>query len=254
VYILVIGAFFPSNQGTILFGIYLTGILLAVLSAVIFKKIFFRKDDTPFVMELPPYRIPTLKNASRHMWSKASEYLKKIGGVILIASVIIWGLNYYPVNSNILNNAASRETGEIASDHQASYLERIGRSLEPIMQPLGFDWKATVSLLAGVTAKEVVVSTMGVIYNTEEGTNNSLTERLRNEKYETGPKAGQNVYGPALALAFLMFILIYFPCIAVIATVARESGSVGWSVLLVFYTTGLAWIMSYLVYNIANLF
>ncbi|MGC9344266.1 MAG: ferrous iron transport protein B [Bacteroidales bacterium] len=256
VYILIIGAFFPTFQGTILFGIYLTGIFLAVISALIFKRLFFRKEDTPFVMELPPYRMPTLKNTTRHMWNKASQYLKKIGGIILIASVIIWGLNYYPSESRLLSSnpdTIENTSLNINNVKAPSYLERIGKTLEPVMRPLGFDWKATVSLLAGISAKEVVVSTMGVLYQAEEEGNEKLTERLRNEKYETGPMKGENVFTPAVALAFLMFILIYFPCIAVIATISKESGSMWWALLTVFYTTGLAWIMSYLVYNIAKL-
>lgn len=249
VYILVIGAVFPYYQGTLLFGIYLTGIILAVLSAMIFKRLFFRKDDTPFVMELPPYRMPTLKNTTRHMWNKAWQYLQKIGGVILVASIIIWGLNYYPANSNLISG--KKEQPELRND--MSYLERIGRSIEPIMKPLGFDWKMTVSLLAGVTAKEVVVSTMGVIY---EGGNNepttSLTEKLKNERYTSGEKAGQKIFTLAAGLAFLMFTLIYFPCVAVVATVARETGSMGWSVFMIAYTSVLAWFMSFLVYNITS--
>lgn len=255
VYILIISAFFPTSQGTILFGIYLTGIFLAVISALIFRKFFFRKEDTPFVMELPPYRLPTLKNTSRHMWNKGSQYLKKIGGIILVASVIIWGLNYYPGGSKILdktNMSVQSEQNEI-NGNTPSYLERIGKSIEPVMRPLGFDWKATVSLLAGISAKEVVVSTMGVIYETGEESEESLGNRLKESKYTSGENAGMNVFSPAVALAFLMFTLIYFPCVAVIATISRESGSASWALLMIFYTTGLAWLMSYAVYNLSSL-
>ncbi len=260
VYILIISAFFPTNQGTILFGIYLTGILLAILSALVLKRLFFRKEDTPFVMELPPYRMPTLKNTSRHMWNKGYQYLQKIGGIILIASIIIWGLNYYPANSELLSEADTEFTehsarqGDTQEDEtQMSYLEKLGRNLQPVMEPLGFDWKMTVSLLAGITAKEVVVSTMGVIYEVDEEKGSvSLGERLQTEKYTDGSRAGQRVYSPAVALAFLMFTLIYFPCIAVIATVAKETGSFSWAAFIVGYTTLLAWFMSYVVYNIAN--
>ena len=260
VYILIISAFFPTNQGSILFGIYLTGIFLAVLSALIFKRLFFKKDDTPFVMELPPYRMPTLRNTSRHMWNKGYQYLQKIGGIILIASIIIWGLNYYPVHSNLLageqlekTEQAIANTNEPDETNQMSYLERIGRSIQPVMEPLGFDWKMTVSLLAGVTAKEVVVSTMGVIYEIDEENGSvGLGERIQEEKYLAGPRAGQLVYNTSVALAFLMFTLIYFPCIAVIATVAKETGTFKWAAFLVGYTTLLAWFMSYIVYNVAN--
>lgn len=262
VYILIISAFFPTSQGSILFGIYLMGILIAVLSALVLKKLFFKKDDTPFVMELPPYRIPTIKNTTRHMWNKGYQYLQKIGGIILIASIIIWGLNYYPIHSNLLSEEKTEKTEEgIGNDNdqeekdEMSYLERIGRSIQPVMEPLGFDWKMTVSLLAGVTAKEVVVSTMGVIYEIDEENGSvGLGQRLQNEKYSEGPRAGQRVYSPAVALAFLIFTLIYFPCIAVIATVAKETGTFKWAAFMVGYTTILAWFMSYIVYNIANVF
>jgi ferrous iron transport protein B len=255
VYILIIGAFFPAFQGTILFGIYLTGIFLAVISALIFKRLFFRKDDTPFVMELPPYRMPTLKNTTRHMWNKGSEYLKKIGGIILVASIIIWGLNYYPTESSLLSSgqeSIENNSGTGSVIKEPSYLERIGKTFEPVMKPLGFDWKATVSLLAGISAKEVVVSTMGVIYEADSEEGESLVNRLKNEKYEVGPMKGKKVFTPAVALSFLMFTLIYFPCIAVIATISKESGSMSWALLTIAYTTGLAWIMSYIVYNIAR--
>ncbi len=251
VYILIISAFFPSHQGTILFGIYLTGILLAVLSALLFKRLFFRKDDSPFVMELPPYRMPTLRNTARHMWNKGYQYLKKIGGIILLASIIIWGLNYYPVNSTLLNGDSSEQAA--TQEAEMSYLERIGKSIQPVVEPLGFDWKMTVSLLAGVTAKEIVVSTMGVIYEIDQdNVSAGLGERLQNEKYTSGEKSGQRVYSPAVALAFLMFILVYFPCIAVVATVSKETGTFKWSAFLVVYTTILAWLLSFIVYNIAG--
>jgi ferrous iron transport protein B len=252
VYILIISAFFPTSQGSILFGIYLLGILLAVISALIFKKLFFRKDDTPFVMELPPYRMPTLRNTARHMWNKAYQYLQKIGGIILVASIIIWGLNYYPTNSKLLSadkNNTKEQTE--ATDEKMSYLERLGKTIQPVMEPMGFDWKMTVSLLSGVTAKEVVVSTMGVIYEVDES-NVGLGERLKKEMHAKGEKAGQPVYSPAVALAFLIFTLIYFPCIAVIATVSKESGTFKWSALLVGYTTILAWFMSFVTYKIVN--
>ncbi len=266
VYILLIGAFFPQNQGTLLFGIYLTGIILAILSALIFKKLFFRKQDTPFVMELPPYRLPTLRNTSRHMWKKSSEYLKKIGGVIVLASIIVWGLNYYPksgdsiisqdkntVNTPSLNaNENLFLAAEGSPEKPASYLERIGKTLQPAMEPMGFDWKITVSLLAGIPGKEIVVSSMGVIYQDENNKNLTLTDNLRNSKYSHGELRGQKVFSTPVLFALLMFILIYFPCVAVIATFSREAGSFGWGLFMIAYTTGLAWIMSFLTYKITQ--
>ncbi len=259
VYILIIGAFFPHHQGTMLFGIYLTGILLAVLSAILFRKLLFRRENSPFVMELPPYRIPTLKNTSRHMWHKGSQYLQKIGGIILVASVIIWGLEYYPKNSEPENLSQNQIISIQEADgnmHQEnnSYLKRIGQSIQPVMKPLGFDWKLTVSILSGVAGKELVVSTMGVLYSHQESEAISLGERIKNEQYKQGRLAGQKVVPAVVALSFLMFTLVYFPCMAVIATVAREGGSILWSGFIIVYTTGLAWILSWCVYQIGNFF
>ncbi|MCF8391224.1 MAG: ferrous iron transport protein B [Bacteroidales bacterium] len=256
VYILMIGTFFPRYQGTVLFGVYLTGIVLAIVSALLFKRIFFRKEDSPFVMELPPYRMPTFRNVSRHMWEKSFEYIKKIGGIILISTIIIWGLNYYPQNSVLTSNTKSSvqaiSTDVPVLESQYSYLEQIGRFVQPIMGPLGFDWKMTVSILAGIPGKEIVVSTLAVLYE-DEDSKTSLEERIKNDEYTSGNKAGQKVYNPAVALAFLMFILIYFPCVAVIATIAQESASLFWPVFLILYTSILAWSFSFLVYRLGIL-
>ncbi len=260
VYILIIGTFFPSHQGTVLFGMYLLGIALAAITALLLRKFHFRKEDIPFVMELPPYRIPNGRNTLRHMWHKAFQYLQKIGSVVLVASVIIWGLGYYPKNSSILSNDIPETSIEVAENTalnpsispNSSYLEMIGKFIEPAIKPLGFDWKMGVSLLAGVAAKEVVVSTMGVIYEQDDGQNMamSLGEKLKNQTYSNG----EPVYTPAAALAFLVFILIYFPCVAVVVAVARESGSVFYSVFLVVYTSGLAWLLSFFVYQFGSVF
>jgi len=263
VYILIIGTFFPSHQGTVLFGIYLLGIALAVITALLLRRFHFRKEDIPFVMELPPYRIPAARNTLRHMWHKAFQYLQKIGSVVLIASIIIWGLGYYPKNSQILTNLEKTEytqnNNSISSNQGinpneeigTTYLESIGKFIEPVIRPLGFDWKMGVSLLAGVAAKEVVVSTMGVIYEQGdmENSKSSLGEKLKAQTYTDGSP----VYSPAAALAFLVFILIYFPCIAVVVAVAKESGSALYAAFLVIYTSGLAWILSFLVFQFGNL-
>ncbi len=263
VYILIIGTFFPAHQGTVLFGIYLLGIALAAFTAILLKRFHFRKEDVPFVMELPPYRIPGRKNTLRHMWHKAFQYLQKIGSVVLIASVIIWGLGYYPKNSSFLTeqNPFSKNESTIAtgvsadvmlSDNQGStYLEMIGKFIEPVIKPLGFDWKMGVSLLAGVAAKEVVVSTMGVIYQQDDSAVDAegLGAKLKSQVYSDG----RPVYSPMASLAFLVFILIYFPCIAVVVAVAKESGSAWYSAFLVVYTSGLAWIMSFIVYQAGSI-
>jgi ferrous iron transport protein B len=288
VYILVIGAVFPSNQGSILFGLYAFGILLAIFFSMLFKKILIKTDNIPFVMELPPYRIPTLKASIMHMWFRSVQYLKKMGGVILIASIIIWALGHYPENveysqdydqlienvnheygalSEQLKEQSSLEIKESKIDsllrmkngeHQEkSYIGMIGKGIEPLMRPLGFDWKMSVSLLTGVAAKEVVISTMGVLYQAEEGADEhsaSLMNNLNKQTYSTGPKIGEKVFTPLSALAFMVFILIYFPCVAVIAAIKNESGKTKWAIFTIVYTTALAWIMAFAVFQIGSYF
>jgi len=264
VYILIIGAFFPAHKGTVLFGMYLLGIALAAVTALLLRRFHFRKEDIPFVMELPPYRIPTGRNTLRHMWHKSYQYLQKIGSVILVASVIIWGLSYYPKNNSLqsnkdvsgiitnINAGASDQNLSISGNSNSTYLEMIGKFIEPVIKPLGFDWKMGVSLLAGVAAKEVVVSTMGVIYGQKESDsqNLGLGEKLKLQTYSNGDP----VYTPMAALSFLVFILIYFPCIAVVVAISKESGSAWYSVFLVVYTSVLAWVLSFIVFQFGNLF
>lgn len=274
VYVLFISAFFPNRPGLVLGGIYFTGIFLAFLVAQVFNKTLFRNKETPFVLELPPYRIPTLKNILIHMWDKSWQYLKKIGGVILIGVIIIWALGYFPrENEQTIQIALQIEelsnAGQIANSSkiqelelelesarlQNSYLGRIGEFIEPAMRPLGFDWKMSVSLLAGLPAKEIIVSTMGVIYQVDEGDETvGLTEKLKNETYTSGAKKGKQVITVPVALAFLVFVLIYFPCIGVIATIRNESGKLMWAIFVMAYTTGLAWLLSFVTLNIARLF
>jgi len=289
VYILIIGTFFPENSSLVLFGVYILGILLAVIFAKVFKASFFKSKEAPFVMELPPYRIPTLKSTIIHMWSKGGEYLKKMGGIILVASIIIWALGYFPQNvdyskdyegqleqnevllNNALTVASPAEQINLRTDYnkstaliknqmleekqEQSYIGQIGTFIAPVFHPLGFDWKMTVSILTGIAAKEVVVSTMGVLYQTgAEVDENSegLRNNLRNQKFTGSFRNGERVFDTASALAFLIFILIYFPCIAVVATVTKESNW-KWSAFVVTYTTALAWIVSFIGYQIVNL-
>lgn len=270
VYVLIITAFFPEHPGTVLFSIYLFGILTAAMVAIVFKKTLFKSKETPFVMELPPYRIPTLFNTTRHMWFKGSQYLQKMGGVILVASVLIWALGYYPTNIEYSKNydqeietikkqshlnkdfLVDQLVQEKNTEKQAkSYIGRIGKTIEPIMRPLGFDWKMSVSLLSGVAAKEIVVSTMGVLYNTDSEDNSiNLVHRLQTEKDENGNKQ----FTPLVAYGFLIFILLYFPCIASIAAISKESGSWKWAIFTMLYTTFLAWFVSLLIHQIGSLF
>ncbi len=290
VYVLIISAFFTKNQGSILFSIYILGILLAALVAIILKKTMFRSEETPFVMELPPYRFPTVKNTFRHTWHKGSQYLRKMGGIILLASVIIWMLGYFPRSESKLlaydqeiagienqyntliqseqdnteglsilmqeKKAAIRRIEIQKNGHrqELSFIGRLGRFVEPVMRPLGFDWKMTVSLIAGGAAKEIVVSTMGVLYEVgDPDENKGLVDKLRAQTYTQGPKKGQKIFNPLVALSFMIFVLIYFPCIAVIAAIKKESGKWKWALFVVSYTTVLAWLSAFTVYQIGSL-
>lgn len=279
VYILIIGAFFPDNPGVVLFSLYALGILIAALIAILFKKTIFQSEEIPFVMELPPYRIPTFRSTLMHMWSKGGQYLKKMGGVIFIASILIWGLSYYPRNnenpddknlSQVLpattgtsGNVQDLQFPDISSKEiithplENSYIGMIGHFVEPVLSPLGFDWKMSISVLTGIAAKEVVVSTMGVLYQGGKGSqkqSETLIQNLKSERYTSGPRKGQTVFSPLVGLSYLVFILLYFPCIAVIITIQKESGSWKWALFTMFYTTSLAWIMSFLVYQTGKFF
>jgi len=280
VYILIISAFFPEHPAVMLMLIYLTGIVLAAVVARLFKRLFFRREEAPFVMELPPYRMPTLKSTLKHMWNKGEEYLKKMGTVILVAVVLVWALTYFPrpgedtpQAQEIARIRAAMEAGGDTDSLQVhlarleqqqeayalahSYIGRLGKAIAPVFRPLGFDWKMSVSLLAGVTAKEIIVSTMGVLYQSNDNHHTSsalLARRLQEERFQKGPRRGEKVFDRATALAFLIFILIYFPCVATITAIARESGSWRWALFTVAYTTSLAWILAFLIRQVTLLF
>jgi ferrous iron transport protein B len=281
VYILLIGAFFPKSPGLMLFLIYMIGILMAAIIGLLFKKTLFRSHEAPFVLELPPYRMPTVRSTIKHMWFKVYQYLKKMGGVILVASILIWALGYFPRNIELskdytgliselsdnstnenISNSGSEQTDNIdkirllqlemeAEMQENSYIGRIGKFIEPAIKPLGFDWKMGVSLLTGVAAKEVVISTMGVLYQSDGGTRSSdlLVQKLRTETHPNGDL----VFTPLVAFAFMMFILIYFPCVAVVAAVKKETGSWKWAAFLVIYTTGIAWLFAFLIYHLGSI-
>lgn len=258
VYILLISAFFPQKQGLVLLSIYLIGILIAILSSLTLKRVFFPKAEAPFVMELPPYRIPTTRNVIRHMWGKGVQYLRKMGTVILVASVIIWALGNYPQMD--AHPDGTEPTAQEQQEH--SYIGRIGHAIEPVVEPLGFDWKIGVSLVTGFAAKEVVVSTIAVLNAPEAADleedelldeNGPLVRSLQEQRYTSGEKAGQHVYSPLVAYTLMIFILLYVPCVAVIATIRKEAG-MRWAWFSVLYTTGMAWIVSFAVYQIGSLF
>ena len=229
IYLVLIGAFFPKNRGLILLSIYLIGIVLAVVMAKIFSRFLVKGESTPFVMELPPYRMPTMKSIFRHTWDKGAQYLKKMGTVILIASVIVWFLGTYPKGDPSLTMQEQQEQ---------TYIGHIGKALEPAIAPLGFDWKMGVGLLTGAGAKELVVSTLSVLYNAEDGTN--LAQRMN--------------ITPLVAFGYMIFSLLYFPCVAAIVAVKQEAGGWRWALFTVLYTTALAWVVSFLIYQIGGLF
>lgn len=232
IYLVLIGAFFPSQASVVLLSIYASGILLAVLMARVFSKFLVKGDDTPFVMELPPYRMPTAKAVARHTWEKGVQYLKKMGGIIMVASIIIWFLGYYPNHDAYATQAEQQEN---------SYIGQIGKVIEPVIEPLGFDWKMGIGILSGVGAKELVVSTLGVLY-TNEG------------DIEEVNLAHRIPITPLVAFGYMLFVLIYFPCIATLVAIRQESGSWKWAAFAAFYTTALAWVVSFLVYRIGSLF
>ena len=231
IYLVMIGAFFPNCASFMLLCIYTAGILLAVIMARIFSKFLVKGEDSPFVMELPPYRMPTSKSIMRHTWEKGAQYLKKMGGIIMIASIIIWFLGYYPQHDAYEN---------VAEQQENSYIGQIGKAIEPVIKPLGFDWKLGIGLISGVGAKELVVSTLGVLYTNEGDVENvNLSNRIP--------------ITPLVALAYMLFVLIYFPCIATFAAIKQESGSWKWAIFTAGYTTGLAWLVAFTVFQIGSL-
>ena len=271
VYVLLTGAFFPNNASVILLALYVTGILLAVVMARLFKRFLFNEEDVPFVMELPPYRMPTGKSIMIHMWEKAKQYLHKMGGVILFASIIIWFLGYFPrhtegtdaINRQIAevenaeldsqekeNTIAELERLKAIEHQQNSYIGHIGQAIQPVLQPLGFDWKISVSLLTGMAAKEVVVSTLSVLYTGDADDSQILSERLKQDRNAEG----KLVFTPLVAISLMLFVLIYFPCIATISAIVNESRSWKWGAFVIVYTCVLAWIVSFTVYQTGHFF
>ena len=244
VFILLAGTFFPEHAGVALFAIYIFGAVMAVFTARILRRFMFGADETPFVMELPPYRIPTLQATLRHMWERSEQYLKKIGGLILVAAVIIWFLSYYPRPVEVVQPNMSEQEMMMAHSEN-SYLGRIGKVCEPAMKPLGLDWRASVALVSGAAAKEIVVSTLGVLYSVEDAEDNSasLSQHLL--------KSGN--YSRASALAMMIFVLLYFPCIATIAAIAQETGGWRWAMFSVVYNTLLAWVVALGAYHLGIL-
>ncbi len=246
VYILLAGAFFPHHAGVVLLGLYALGIAVAIAAAKVLS-LFFKEDDLPFVMELPPYRIPTAKSIFRHTWEKGRQYLQKMSGVILICSLAIWFLGYFP-NHNAYDNVQDQQ--------EHSFIGYAGKAMEPILKPLGFDWRMGVGIVAGVGAKELVVSTLGVMYAEEDPTmETSIDSSTKSVTGETRlQKALLRSVSPAGALAYMVFILLYFPCIATFIAIRNESGSWKWAIITAVYTIVLAWTAAFITFNRVSLF
>lgn len=251
IYVLLISAFFPDHAAVAFLGLYLLGMAVAVLTAKLLRKAHFKGDETPFVMELPPYRMPTLKSAAHHMWEKAEQYLRKMGTIILVGSMAVWALNYFPRDLNLSNDQLTPE--QLAEQQENSYLARIGKLVQPVVSPMHFSWKATVAIISGATAKEIVVSTLGVLYCDSTDVDEDDTSVLERRLKAPDRLTGEPDFDAASALAFMVFVLLYFPCIAAIAAIVRESGSWKYGLFTVVYNTVVAWIVSLAVYRIALL-
>ena len=257
IYLLLIAAFFPHHGSLVLFALYLIGVIMAIIFAKIFRK-YFKEDEAPFVLELPPYRMPTGKSVLIHVWEKTKEYLKKMGGVILIATIAVWFLEYFPRDTqyesmkshptaqDTIRNAQGETAIGIAAKQQKenSYIGQLGRATEPLIQPLGFSWQMGISLFTGAVAKEVVVSTLTVLYTGNSDSEEALSQRLQTAH----SPGGTPVYSPLIAFCFMIFVLLYFPCIATLIAIKNESGHWKWALLSAVYTCILAWTVTFAVY------
>lgn len=301
VYVLLISAFFPEKPALMLMLIYFLGIFFAAFFALFFKKIFFNKTEAPFVMELPPYRMPTLRATLLYMWLRASQYLKKMGGTILVASLVIWMLGYFPrnisfsrdyeseiqhishkyealiqaeINSDSVEHFKTQRLAELTNvveqreleRHSGTYIGMMGQIIEPIMRPLGMDWRLSISLLTGFPAKEVIISTMGVLFQEYELDKDypdtdhprvkvgSLEKRLQHAVFQEETQSGRPLFTKVSAFAFLIFVLFYFPCTASVVAIKKESGKWFFTILTIFYTTAFAWLMAYMVNIFGHMF
>lgn len=245
IYIMITGTFFAVKyQSLVMISLYVIGIVLSVIVSRLFSRFVIKGDDTPFVMELPPYRFPTAKATLRHTWEKGKQYLKKMGGIILVASIIVWALGYFPHNDSL----------DSRQQQEQSYIGRIGKAIEPVFRAQGFDWRLDVGLIAGVGAKEIVASTLGVLYSGDDCVADDTTEDDGTKYTALYHKMTADGITPLIAFCYLLFVLIYFPCIATIAAIKNESGSWRWALFAAGYTTVLAWIVSAVVYQVGRLF
>lgn len=262
IYLLLIGVFFPNHASVALLSLYALGVIVAIVTAKLLRKFHYKRDETPFVMELPPYRIPTLKATMRHMWAKGQQYLKKMGGVILVASLAIWLLSYFPrpntedieqTRSELAAAGINPETMDVetVSATENSYLGRLGKFIQPVFEPLGFNWKMSVAMLSGTVAKETVVSTIGVLYSGDSEAGEAvLSERITAEN----PQTGHPDFTPLVAACFMIFVLIYVPCIATVTAVVKETGSWKYGAFTIVYNTFVAWLLAFIVYQVGTLF
>lgn len=261
IYVMITGSFFALKYRSLaMLSLYVIGVLMAIVMSRLFSAFVVKGEDTPFVMELPPYRFPTWKAIGRHTWEKGKQYLKKMGGIILVASIIVWALGYFPhTDDPSVSNQQQQEQ---------SYIGRVGRAVEPVFRPMGFNWKLDVGLLAGVGAKEIVASTMGVLYSNDDSFKDDSNFSSESGKYvklhELITQDVAQLHGISYekaqpvatltAFCFLLFVLLYFPCIATIAAIKGETGSWGWALFAAGYTTALAWVVSAVVFQIGCLF
>jgi len=267
IYVLLCGCFFPNHAALVFFSLYVLGIVMGIVTAKLLRKVWFKADETPFVMELPPYRMPTMRSTLGGMWDKARQYIRKMGGIILVASIIIWALSYFPhstaeqmrADTAFMNTeavAATQADGGVDEEallqqyrQSHSILGHIGHLVEPAMEPLGLDWHPTVALMAGASAKEIVVSTLGVMYTGDDENEAKLSQKLTTPS----PVTGKAPFTPLTAFAFMVFVLLYFPCVATIAAIARETGSWRYACFTMVYNTAVAYIMALLVYQAGSL-
>lgn len=261
IYVMITGSFFALKYRSLaMLSLYVIGVLMAIVMSRLFSAFVVKGEDTPFVMELPPYRFPTWKAIGRHTWEKGKQYLKKMGGIILVASIIVWALGYFPhTDDPSVSNQQQQEQ---------SYIGRVGHAVEPVFRPMGFNWKLDVGLLAGVGAKEIVASTMGVLYSNDDSFKDDSNFSSESGKYvklhELITQDVAQLHGISYekaqpiatltAFCFLLFVLLYFPCIATIAAIKGETGSWGWALFAASYTTALAWVVSMVVFQIGCLF
>ena len=236
IYIILIGTFFAAQSSLVMLGLYVLGIAVAMVTALLMRRFIFKKYETPFVMELPPYRIPTLKATISHMWQRCAQYLRNIAGMILVASIVVWALGYFPQQKE--------GEGDIQQQYEQSYIGRVGRFCEPAFEPLGLDWKSSVSLISGIAAKELMVSTLGVLYSNDTESNPA---QLKQNLAKSGDFTSPSV------LALLVFTLLYMPCVGTITAIGSESGW-KWAVASAIYSTAVAWLCAFVVYRVALLF